>query len=51
MSHLTSKSIGPLPIASDHSLYIFTLVIFIVSAWVSLMAFFYGLLVAYLQPR
>ncbi|KAJ2329438.1 hypothetical protein IWW51_000600 [Coemansia sp. RSA 2702] len=48
MSHLTSKSIGPLPIASDHSLYIFTLVIFIVSAWVSLMAFFYGLLVAFI---
>ncbi|KAJ2805758.1 hypothetical protein H4R20_001964 [Coemansia guatemalensis] len=40
---------GPLPIVADRSLFIFTLIIFIISSFVSLVAFLYGLVVVYFQ--
>ncbi|KAJ2151864.1 hypothetical protein IWW43_002882, partial [Coemansia sp. RSA 1935] len=51
MRTLVDVSKGPLPLASDKTLFTFTLVVFIISSWVSLMAFLYGLLIVYIQPR
>ncbi|KAJ2159549.1 hypothetical protein GGF46_002958 [Coemansia sp. RSA 552] len=49
MPNIDDVASGPLPVFADRALFIFTLVMFIVSAWVSIVAFIYGLVVVYLR--